>query len=244
MNEIWERHARWWQQSFTDGADPEYVEQIVPCAATWLAGFDRVLDAGCGEGQIARQVAAGSEGGRPSFVAGVDIAHNQVREAHRRGGQVSYVMGDATALPYRSAAFDAIVATLVFEHLGRLDRACAEVARVLAPGGRFVLFCNHPFIQTPGSGWIDDQVIEPPEQYWRVGPYLTESYSLEEVDRGVSIGFYHRPLSRYVNELAGVGLLIEHMIEPSPPPGFVAQAPEYEEITTLPRLLVLVTRKV
>ena len=51
----------------------------------------------------------------------------------------------------------------------RVDAAIAEVGRVLAPGGRFLFFLNHPLLQTPNSGWIDDQVLDPPEQYWRIG---------------------------------------------------------------------------
>lgn len=239
MSDVWERHAAWWQRGYTEGADPEYAEQIVPLAAAWLTGFADVLDLGCGEGQIARR--AVDVGARR--VVGIDRAWNQVAEAARRGGGVHGAMGDAAALPFAASSFDAVVACLVFEHLADLDGACAEVARVLRPDGRFVLFLNHPFVQTPGSGWIDDQVIDPPEQYWRVGPYLVEDFRLEEVDRGVHLGFHHRPLSRYVNALAAVGLSIEHMMEPAPPPGFVAMAPEYGGITTLPRLLVLVTRR-
>lgn len=239
MSEIWERHASWWQEGFTEGADPEYVEQIVPLATHWLAGFDDVLDVGCGEGQIARRLLTG--GARR--VIGVDRSHNQVAEASARGSDAHYLVADAAVLPIATRSVDAAVACLVFEHLDGFEEACAEVARVLRPDGRFVLFLNHPFVQTPGSGWIDDQVIEPPEQYWRVGPYLNEDYRLEEVDRGVHIGFHHRPLFRYVNALADVGLWIEHMIEPVPPPGFVALAPEYEALTSLPRLLVLVTRR-
>jgi len=34
--DLWERHADWWQDGFTDGADAEYVEQILPLAARWL----------------------------------------------------------------------------------------------------------------------------------------------------------------------------------------------------------------
>lgn len=239
MSDAWERHASWWQQGFTGGADPEYSEQMLPLAATWLGGFERVLDLGCGEGQIARQTA--EAGAR--FVTGIDRSHNQVREAIARGGSPGYLVGDAADLPFSGASFDGVVACLVLEHLERLDDALAEVARVLRVDGRFVLFLNHPFVQTPGSGWIDDQVLDPPEQYWRVGAYLTEDYRIEEVDNGVKIGFHHRPLSRYVNGLADVGLSLEHMIEPAPPPGFVAQAPEYESITELPRLLVLITRR-
>ena len=76
-----------------------------------------------------------------------------------------------------------------------------EVARVVRPGGRFVIFVNHPLFQTPGSGWVDDPVLDPPEQYWRIGPYLPEAETVEEVEKGVHIRFLHRQLARYVNAL-------------------------------------------
>ena len=42
----WDDHADWWQREFTDGADPEYVEQIIPLALEFTDGFERVLDVG------------------------------------------------------------------------------------------------------------------------------------------------------------------------------------------------------
>ena len=98
---------------------------------------------------------------------------------------------------------------------------------MLRPGGRFCFFLNHPLLQTPNSGWIDDQFLDPPEQYWRIGPYLVEDATIEEVDKDVFIRFIHRPLGRYVNALAANGLLIERMDEPAPPAGFLARAEEY-----------------
>ena len=114
---------------------------------------------------------------------------------------------------------------------------------MLRPGGRFLFFLNHPLLQTPSSGWIDDQVLDPPEQYWRIGPYLVEDHSVEEVEKDVFIPFIHRPLSRYVNALADNGLLLTRMEEPAPPPGFLARAAEYEAASSIPRLLFLRTEK-
>ncbi|HEY4376516.1 MAG TPA: methyltransferase domain-containing protein, partial [Acidimicrobiales bacterium] len=177
-------------------------------------------------------------------VVGVDPTSAQVVEAVRRGGGVAYARAGADGLPFADASFDAVVACLVFEHIERVDAAIAEVARVLEPGGRFVFMLNHPLLQTPSSGWIDDQWLDPPEQYWRIGPYLTEDLSIEEVEKDVFIPFIHRPLSRYVNALADSGLVLRRMLEPAPPPGFLAKAAEYQAAATIPRLLVLATEKV
>lgn len=240
MNEpsSWGAHAQWWLDGFTDGVDPEYVEQIIPLAVEELSGFRSVLDIGCGDGQVARAVASTG-----SDVLGVDPVELHVRVATERGGGPRYVLGAADAIPAEDDQFDAVVACLVFEHIDELDAAIAEVARVLKPGGRFAFFLNHPLLQTPGSGWIDDHIIDPPEQYWRIGPYLVETATWEEVEADVRIRFVHRPLSRYVNAMAANGLFIERMVEPAPPPGFLARAPEYALAHTVPRLLYLRSTK-
>ncbi len=234
----------WWQREFTDGVDPEYTEQIIPLivgaieVVAPVGGARRVLDIGTGEGQVARAMAAsGSE------VIGIDPFAAQIDTAVQRAGGPTYGLGAAAGLPFADDAFDAAVACLVFEHIDEVDEAIAEVARVVRPGGDFVFLLNHPLLQTPGSGWIDDQIIEPPEQYWRIGPYLDEAATIEEVQKGVFVRFIHRPLSRYVNALADAGFLLHRMLEPAPPPGFLALAPEYTETATVPRLLVLHCRR-
>ncbi len=236
--DLWETHAGWWIDGFTDGADPEYEEQILPMAEAELAGARRVLDVGCGDGQVSRLASRlGCD-----TVVGVDPTWNQVKVAAQRGG-ASFARAGAARLPFADASFDAVVACLVFEHIRDVDDAIAEVARVLTPGGRFCFFLNHPLLQTPNSGWIDDQVLDPPEQYWRIGPYLVEDETIEEVEKGVFIPFIHRPLSRYLNALAANGLLLQRMEEPAPPAGFLARAEEYAEASTIPRLLYLRTVK-
>ena len=52
--DLWETNASWWIDGFTDGVDAEYEEQILPLAAEEMAGGRRILDIGCGEGQVSR----------------------------------------------------------------------------------------------------------------------------------------------------------------------------------------------
>jgi len=236
---LWEDAAGWWQAMFTCGADAEYVEQILPLAAQHLAGSASVLDVGTGEGQVARLALAPEVGARR--VAGVDPAWGQLAVARDRGDGPLFLRAEAAALPFPAGSFDAVVACLVFEHIGALDSALGEVGRVLVPGGRFLFFLNHPLLQVPGSGWIDDHILH--EQYWRIGPYLVEDHSIEELDKGVHIPFFHRPLSRYVNTMAASGLVVTRMEEPAPPPGFLARAQEYEAAASIPRLLFMRAEK-
>jgi len=280
--DLWEANASWWQERFTEGADPEYSEQIVPLLADALAGArpESVLDIGCGEGQLCR-VAAGVAGVR--LVVGIDPTWAQLDGARRRQALVGqgpgprpaveqpdegaverpdegaveqpgeaaaspaalvrplYVRGAAGSLPFPSSSFDFAFACLVFEHIEGAEGALREVGRVLRPGGTFLLMLNHPLLQAPGSGWVDDHILG--EQYWRIGPYLAEHHGVEEVDKDVWLPFVHRPLSVYVNSLAAGGLYLTGMAEPAPPAGFLEKAEEYEQAAAFPRLLVLRAEK-
>ena len=90
-NGLWDEHAQWWIDGFTDGADPEYVEQIIPLALEELEGRDFVLDVGCGDGQIARALAA-----QGSRVLGIDPTQKHIDIARERGGDVEYLVGSAS----------------------------------------------------------------------------------------------------------------------------------------------------
>lgn len=235
----WEEHAGWWQREFTGGADPEYEEQILPLAARYLAGARRVVDIGAGEGQVSR-VAAALEP-PPDLVVGVEPVASHLALARQRGGGPVYAHAVAEQIPAATGAFDAAVICLMLEHVTEHEPVIAEVARVLADSGRFLLFLNHPLLQAPGSGWIDDHILD--EQYWRIGGYLDIDVTMEEVAPGVVLPFIHRPLSHYVNALVDHGFAIERMEEPAPPAGFLARAPEYVHQQGIPRLLLIAARR-
>jgi SAM-dependent methyltransferase len=233
---LWEKHAAWWQQGFTDGADPEYEDQILPLIEHHLRGRRRVLDVGCGEGQVSRRIARlGAD------VVGIDPTAAQIRVARERGGPAHFIRARSEQIPATSAGFDAVVVCLALEHVEAFEAAIGEVARVLAPGGLFLLLLAHPFLQSPGSGWVAD--LNSDDHFWRIGPYLPDDVAIDEIAPGVQLQFIHRPLSRYVHAMGRVGLLIEDMVEPSPPSAILRQTGDFPNATTIPRLMLLCARR-
>lgn len=150
VENTWEQHAEWWQKGFTNGADEEYSEQIIPLARELLSGYDKILDIGSGEGQISRTLC---DSGADTAI-GVDPTHNQIVEASRRGGAALYLRGQAEHLPFRSGSFDAAIACLVFEHIEEMDLAIKEVSRILRPKGKFVFFSQPP-TRANTRKWMD-----------------------------------------------------------------------------------------
>jgi 2-polyprenyl-6-hydroxyphenyl methylase/3-demethylubiquinone-9 3-methyltransferase len=108
----------------------------------------RVLDVGCGGGYLANELAA-----RGHAVTGIDSIGESlaVARTHDRTATVRYLSGDALALPFADASFDAVCAMDLLEHVDQAARVVAEAARVLAPGG---LFFFHTFNRTWLANWI------------------------------------------------------------------------------------------
>ena len=99
----------------------------------------RLLDAGAGTGEVARQLAAlvaptGS-------VVALDLAAVTVRAAQERhdGSAVEYRTGDITALDLPDETFDGVRSERVLQHLPDPERAISELIRVTRPGGRVCL---------------------------------------------------------------------------------------------------------
>ncbi len=235
-NDLWEKGAAWWQRNYTEGADPEYEEQILPLVEHYARGAQRVLDIGCGEGQVGRRLA--SQGAE---VVGLDVTDSQIRAAQDRGGLSGYLQAHANQLPCGDARFDTVVLCLAIEHVELFEDAIQEVARVLTPGGRFLLLLVHPLLQSPGSGWVE--AIHSDEHFWRIGSYLDDDIVTDQVGPGIHLSFIHRPLSRYVHEMGRYGLLIEDMVEPSPPSSVILETGGYANGGSIPRLMLLCARR-
>ena len=96
----------------------------------------RVLDIGCGTGQLTARIAAELPFCR---VTGCDFSRGMLHQATSRSRRVQWVQGDAGSLPFCAGAFDAVVSTEAFHWFPDQDRALAELFRVLAPDGHLLL---------------------------------------------------------------------------------------------------------
>jgi SAM-dependent methyltransferase len=90
-----------------------------------------VLDVGCGHGALC--AAAAERSARPT---GVDLAEGMVDAARAAHPELDFAVADAEDLPFADGAFAAALGAFVVNHLPRPERGAAEMARVVAPGGR------------------------------------------------------------------------------------------------------------
>lgn len=117
----------------TYGKNGAFVPGLAGGVLAWLAAQpgERILDLGCGDGQLSERLAAAG-----ALVRGVDASAQMVAAARARG--VTADEANAEALPYADAAFDAVFSNAVLHWVRDQDAMMRAVHRVLRPGGRFV----------------------------------------------------------------------------------------------------------
>jgi arsenite methyltransferase len=103
---------------------------------------EAVLDVGSGPGLLAAEIAEAV--GAAGRVDGIEPSESMLAIAARRepragSAPLDFRAGDAGALPFPDATFDAVVSTQVFEYLDDVAAALAEAHRVLRPGGRLLV---------------------------------------------------------------------------------------------------------
>ncbi len=96
----------------------------------------RVLEAGCGWGELAARIADELS----AEVVAIDLSPRMVELARQRG--VDARVGDVQELPFDDGEFDCVTANWMLYHVPDLNCGLAELARVLRPGGRLVAATN------------------------------------------------------------------------------------------------------
>jgi len=247
---MWDRLARWRDERMGDAGDLWHRGLIDPAVRKLVGPVRglRVLDVGCGNGYLARSFA--TRGARE--VVGIDRAAPSIRLArareHRRPREVRFYVGDASTLPFPSAYFDRVVANMALMDIEDAAGAVREVARVLAPRGRFVFSICHPcFDLDDRSAWVVERGYDADGFYERVHRKV-RGYRDERRTRApwrigpgavVWTEAFHRTLGTYARYLYDAGLAISRIEEPSPDAEVLAKSPQGPYLREIPLHLVV-----
>lgn len=180
----------------------------------------KALDVGCGEGRFCRILRA--EGFDP---VGLDPTVELLDAARAKDPQGTYVEGRGEALDFADASFDLVVSCLSLIDIERADRAIAEMARVLKPGGT-LLVANLTGFSSARSrdGWRRDLLGR--LSHFGIDRYLEPRASWQGW-RGINIINWHRPLKDYMQWFLSAGLVLTHFDEPAPTGGPPERADRY-----------------
>jgi SAM-dependent methyltransferase len=211
LREAWEEHAgEWIEWARRPGHDSYWRFHRDAFLALVPAPGRLTLDVGCGEGRVARDLAA--LGHR---VLALDPAPTLSRRAAEAGGGVLGVLrADGADLPVPDAAADLVVAFMTLQDMDDMPGAVREFGRVLRPGGRLCLAVEHP-VNSAGAF----RGTDPDAQFAIAGDYFARRRIVTTVERdGLRMTFdgRHWPLEDYFAALEGAGLLTEALVEPRP----------------------------
>lgn len=134
-------------------------KEIYPRLRAWSESVrGTIVDIGSGQGICSQKIflAGGAEylGIEPSFTLTA-----RARELYGAADK-KFIVGDAYALPLDTATVEACFLVSVWFHLGDLDKAAAEMARVLKPAGKFFIITANPAAYETWRSFYFDETIE------------------------------------------------------------------------------------
>ncbi len=207
---------------------PAMLELLPPVSGA------RVLDAGCGAGWYAAELAK-----RGALVTAIDASAALVTHALKRfasaplnavAGQIELRVEDLEQpLSFASdSSFDGIVSSLVLHYLREWVPTLREFRRILKPNGWLLFSTNHPAaesIRRKTDRYLDVELIE---DHWK---WLG------------TVRYYRRSLSAIVETLTEAGLIVEKLVEPIPTDEFRKVKPKsYERLLKQPEFLLIRAR--
>jgi SAM-dependent methyltransferase len=237
----WEGNAEAWTKLSRAGYDtyrnhlntPAFLEALPDVRG--LVG----LDVGCGEGYNTRLLAK-----RGAQAVGVDISETFVRHARaeerREPLGIEYAVADACNLPFEDGRFGFATAFMSLMDVPTLERAIAEVHRVLEPAGFFQFSITHPCFDTPHRVNLRDETgttyaIEVGDYFRNQDGEIAEwlfSAAPREAKEGLSpfkVPRFTRTLSQWLNMLLDAEFAIEHVGEPRPSNETVGRHPNLQD---------------
>jgi SAM-dependent methyltransferase len=200
----------------------------------------RILDLGCGAGQLAHHLASVGA----AEVIAVDLSERMLALARAQWAhpRVTHRREAVETLVFAPGRFELIVSSLLLHYVDDYRGLVQRVADWLTAGGVLVFSTEHPLYtaRLPGDGWVlaDDGR----RTGWRIDHYADEGARNEEWFVS-GVRKVHRTFGTLVNGLVDAGLAVERVIEPVPDEGWIEQHPLGADERRRPMFLLVRARK-
>lgn len=226
--ELWNRKARFWDELHGDKGNLFHQRLIEPSILQLLdlQEGDMVLDAGCGNGALARRLAA-----KGAKVTAVDFSEEMIALAKARGfaTEIDYLIVDATdknaLLSLETAQFDAVVCSMALMDISIVAPLFEAAAELLQSQGRFVFATMHPAFNSNNPVFFQEKADRDGVVTTIAGVKIYAYLDLPPVRGSGAPGeptphyYYHRPLSALLQSAFAAGFVLDGLLEPAFAPG-------------------------
>lgn len=172
-----------------------------------------VLDGGCGEGYLSRELSR-----RGAEVTGLDLStsliQEAVNEATRHDLRVNHYVASLEAIPEDDEKFDAVVCNHVMTDVVDAGAAIKEIARVTKPGGRLVVLMLHPCFYTAHAERDANGTISV-DRYFDTRA-ISQEFKVAGITSPGEVHMNFRPLEYYTTAILDSGFVITSLTEPHP----------------------------
>lgn len=210
----WAQNADFWVKIIREHRDRyriELTDAAVLAAIGNCEGLD-VLDVGCGEGYMARELAKRGA----AQVRGIDKLADLVAAAQAASDPaLQFQEGDAAELPFEAGVFDLVLANHLLNDLQDIQTPISEFARVLKPGGQFVALFLHPCFYGYRAERTAIRRTLPVTEYFSLRS-VEQTFEVDGITSPAETVTWVRPLEAYTTVLADNGLHIVGLTEPHP----------------------------
>lgn len=212
-NTSWGGVSEWYNDLLSNDPDSYQKQVILPnlLRILDLKPGEKLLDLACGSGFFSEEFAKTG-----AAVTGVDISPELIALAEKRKG-AKFVVSPAEKFVLEENSFNKIVTVLAIQNIEDVKKTLENCAKMLVPGGKFVIVMNHPSFRIPkASAWGWDEVLK--KQYRRIDSYLSESKEKIDMTPGAGKGkkftiSFHRPLQYYFKLFGNAGLRVNRLEE-------------------------------
>lgn len=208
----WDSSENWYTSCVGEKGHYYHQTVILPNVLRLLGKFSSLLDLGCGQGVLARQLPKETE------YVGIDQSKALVDSAKKMTKSGNFFVADASAeLPVEKKDFERATFILSLQNMEKGKEAIGVAAGHLAKKGKLLIVLNHPCFRIPRqTGWEIDEKMK--LQYRRVNTYMSaqqipiQTHPSKEEKSQVTYS-YHHSLSEISSWLLKNKLWIESLEE-------------------------------